>query len=125
LHVTCIHTFNHFSGRAAEYGAPRKRCATEADSHLVRRSHRPLHEAAFHGHVPLVELLLSHGADVHATTVFGCAHRAWGWQQPESGARCRWTPLHSAVHGGHMPVTELLLSHGADVQAKTELGCGL
>jgi hypothetical protein len=55
----------------------------------------------------------------------GARYRAWGWQQPESGARCRWTPLHSAVHGGHVPATELLLSHGADVQAKTELGCGL
>jgi ankyrin repeat protein len=65
----------------------------------------PLHGRAEHGDVEMVELLLHHGADVHA-------------------ASCMGTPLHCAVGGfQHAPparwreVAERLLAAGADVNA--------
>ena len=33
-----------------------------------------------------------------------------------------WTPLHSAALSGHHFILQLLLKHGADVQAKTNIG---
>jgi|GEM_PF-7038869 len=34
----------------------------------------------------------------------------------------RWTALHGAVNEGHRDIAELLISKGADVNAKTSLG---
>ena len=31
-----------------------------------------------------------------------------------------WTPLHAAVYWGHMEAAELLVMHGADLDAKTK-----
>jgi hypothetical protein len=36
----------------------------------------------------------------------------------------RFTPLHAAAWNGSVPVAEILLAHGADVNAKTTEGCG-
>ena len=55
--------------------------------------------AAFHGHREVVELLLSHGADVDA--------RGAGGE----------TPLHCAIENIQPEVVTLLLKHGADVNA--------
>ncbi len=42
-------------------------------------------------------------------------------------ARCgrRWTPLHRAAEKGHADVAAALLAHGADVHAKTDVGCAV
>ncbi|KAJ5150759.1 uncharacterized protein N7500_010948 [Penicillium coprophilum] len=53
--------------------------------------------AAFWGHLPVVELLLDHGADLDA-------------QRQTLG-----TPLQAALEGGHFDVAEVLLSRGAEI----------
>uniref|UniRef100_A0AAX7SL81 Poly [ADP-ribose] polymerase n=1 Tax=Astatotilapia calliptera TaxID=8154 RepID=A0AAX7SL81_ASTCA len=64
----------------------------------VKRS-TPLHLAAGYNRVRIVQLLLQHGADVHAKDKGGLV------------------PLHNACSYGHYEVTELLLKHGACVNA--------
>ncbi|XP_078144517.1 poly [ADP-ribose] polymerase tankyrase-1 [Centroberyx gerrardi] len=59
----------------------------------------PLHLAAGYNRVRTVQLLLQHGADVHAKDKGGLV------------------PLHNACSYGHYEVTELLLKHGACVNA--------
>uniref|UniRef100_A0A087XJ22 Poly [ADP-ribose] polymerase n=1 Tax=Poecilia formosa TaxID=48698 RepID=A0A087XJ22_POEFO len=58
-----------------------------------------LHLAAGYNRVRIVQLLLQHGADVHAKDKGGLV------------------PLHNACSYGHYEVTELLLKHGACVNA--------
>jgi ankyrin repeat protein len=65
----------------------------------------PLHKAAAQGNKDVVELLLSHGADVNA-----------------KDNKLGYTPLHWAVRADNKDVAELLLSHGADVNAKNKHG---
>lgn len=108
----------------------------------------PLHMAAEKGNVKVVELLLAHGADVKATAEASaclsfpacCAqreafHHARKCQSlrlssgrlASSVPAQRWggTPLHRAVERGHRLVTEALIAHGADVNARVEVrgGC--
>ncbi|XP_014295007.1 poly [ADP-ribose] polymerase tankyrase isoform X2 [Microplitis demolitor] len=64
---------------------------------LDGRHSTPLHFAAGYNRVPVVEYLLSHGADVHAKDKGGLV------------------PLHNACSYGHYEVTELLVKHGASV----------
>ena len=59
-----------------------------------------LHQAAFHGHGEIAELLIDAKADVNAAD-----HRGW-------------TPLHSTVYWGHSEIAKLLLANGAAVNAK-------
>ena len=59
----------------------------------------PLHYAARHNSVEVVQLLISHGSDVNAKSDNG------------------WTPLHGAAHNS-VEVVQLLISHGSDVNAK-------
>jgi ankyrin repeat protein len=63
----------------------------------------PLHCATWKGHLPVVELLLHHGADVNATN----SNDHWGT-----------TPLHAAAHGNQRAIAELLIAKGANIQAK-------
>ncbi|TMS03427.1 Tankyrase-2 [Larimichthys crocea] len=65
----------------------------------VLQSSTPLHLAAGYNRVRIVQLLLQHGADVHAKDKGGLV------------------PLHNACSYGHFEVTELLLKHGACVNA--------
>ena len=66
----------------------------------------PIHDAARNGDLAGVQAELDKGVDVSAKTVDG------------------WTPLHFAAwvdvigRGGHKEVAELLISKGADVNAK-------
>ncbi|HUT61814.1 MAG TPA: ankyrin repeat domain-containing protein [Phycisphaerae bacterium] len=63
----------------------------------------PLRYASSSGNREVALLLLAEGADVNA--------------QPGGGER---SALHFAVQGGHAALVELLLNHGADIEAKQE-----
>lgn len=65
------------------------------------RTSTPLHWAARHGHLEVVETLIANGADVNAVDVFGR------------------TPLHLAAP--HPVVMEMLIGAGADVDARDQL----
>lgn len=64
----------------------------------------PLHMACLGGHVPIIEMLLSAGADVNMHTKKPTGHNE--------------TPLYTACRCGHVGVVRVLLRHGAsaDVQ---------
>lgn len=65
----------------------------------------PLMNAAEHGMIEIVELLLKKGADINAKTAKN------------------ETPLHYAAAGGNVEIAKILLAHGADLHAKTTDGC--
>ena len=69
----------------------------------------PLHGAAEGGHGEIVELLITAGADLHATTV------------PMLGGG-GWIPLHSAARQGHRGIVELLIEMGTDVNTRDSVG---
>lgn len=75
--------------RLIRYGA-----ALEARDQISGRT--PLHVAAFHGFVDVVNILVTGGALVIAEDSMGM------------------TPLSLAVNSGNEAVVEVLLSHGAD-----------
>ncbi|XP_059621039.1 ankyrin repeat and KH domain-containing protein mask isoform X3 [Phlebotomus argentipes] len=64
----------------------------------------PLMEAASAGHVDIIKLLISHGADVNAQSSTGN------------------TPLMYACAGGHVAAVQELLAHGANVEDHNENG---
>jgi uncharacterized protein len=66
----------------------------------------PLHLAAFFGRLDVARLLLRRHADVHLRS-----------RSAEGN-----TPLHAAVAGKQPPLVDLLLEHGADVDAADSLG---
>ena len=65
-----------------------------------------LHHASLLGHADLVKFLISHRADVHATTV-------------ES-----FTPLHKAAFGGHLECVKYLVEANSNVLAETRVRTG-
>ena len=80
-----------------------------------------LHLAAYQGHVDLIQLLLTHGANVTATT----AVRVALFELPTNSSRGayrfsqeEWTALHAASDKGHVEVVKLLLAAGAVPAAK-------
>lgn len=73
------------------------------DEHNDKAS-TPLHMAARHGHAAVVEVLLSHGANVNAANNDGM------------------TPLHAAVAGQQHLLTKLLLSRGAEAERASSAG---
>jgi len=62
----------------------------------------PLHCATWKGHLNVVELLLSLGADVNVHN----QNDHWGT-----------TPLHAAAHANQRAIAELLIAQGADINA--------
>lgn len=81
--------------------------------HITRarelRDFTALHLAAYHGHQPVVELLLAKGADVNESI-----NRA----RDENGTNLNGaTAVHLAAVGGHLAVVKLLIDAGADVNA--------
>lgn len=97
----------------------------------------PLHVAAGHGHMDIVELLLKHGADLHATdddgykAFFIAAQKGYanviklllghGSEVSES-LEGRATPLQASVDFSHKGVVRLLLENGADAERDTDWG---
>ncbi len=101
----------------------------------------PLHEAASRGAVRVTELLLARGADVNVTADWGWTplHLAARYQGPghkdvvelllAHGADvtlkekyCGRSPLHWAIYGNKNDLAEILLSKGADANAKDAEG---
>ena len=64
----------------------------------------PLHRASYNGHTPVVEYLVSEGANVLAKTVDG------------------WQPLHCACRWNKVRVASILLQNGAGVNSQTNGG---
>ncbi len=71
-----------------------------------------LHYAANAGQSPMVEFLLSKGADVNSKT-----HEKQSLFKPERESG--WTVLHMAANVGNDKLVKLLLAKGADVNART------
>lgn len=93
--------------RAAKSGAPGRvieLLAQEASLIGARDADgsTPLHCATWKGHQNVVEVLLSHGADVNARN----NNDHWGT-----------TPLHAAAHANQRAIAELLIAEGADIHA--------
>jgi ankyrin repeat protein len=101
------------------------------------KKHTPLFLASEYGHTNVLQLLLEHNADVNAHDNEGDTplHLSAGWGQLEatqlllereanvkSRNNSRWTPLHRAAQPWNgqksdIQIVQLLLDHGADVQA--------
>jgi len=97
----------------------------------------PLHLTAFFAHPACAEVLLAHGADVHATSrnamqntplhagaagrnieiiVILLAHGSNANARQHGG----WTALHAAAQNGDVETVKLLIAHGADTQARAD-----
>lgn len=98
---------------------------------------KPLHKAAYEGHVDVVRFLLEKGANVDSRSNSGSSplHGAAFHNRPEiarilveAGADVNlannygYTPLLSAAVGGSHEVVQILLDAGADPNARTALG---
>lgn len=92
--------------------------------------------AAWEGNIPMMALFLAHGADVNATNALqeqAIMHAAWRghagavrWLLARGAeinrAGLAWSALHYAVFAGRRDVAELLVRHGADVNARSTNG---
>lgn len=91
----------------------------------------PLMLATYYHADEIARLLLEHGAPISLfeAAAIGDVQRARQMldDQPELGASIShdgWTPLHLAAHFGQLAIVDLLLSHGADVDARSANGLG-
>lgn len=92
--------------------------------------------SAWFGDLPMMELLVTRGADVNKTNALGesaLMHAAWRGKLDAvkwllaKGARVnsepmRWSALHYAVFAGHWEVANQLLLSGADINARSTNG---
>jgi hypothetical protein len=92
--------------------------------------------AAWRGDIPMMALLVAHGADVNRANALGeqpLMHAAWRGHADAvkwllaRGARVNsdpmhWSALHYAVFAGHAGVAKLLLENGADINARSTNG---
>ena len=108
-----------------------------ADVNAVGRrfSYSPLHRACIKDHAELVRLLLSHGANVDAldarnrTPLHIACYRLHAIARTliEAGTDVNAkdihgrTPLHEAAEAGRTDIVQLLLDHGADVNARASI----
>ena len=94
----------------------------------------PLMAAAANGHSDVVRWLLTQGADVNAKDRYAVTRRNLSTEllksrssdfHPSINPRIAcvgWTPLHYAVAFQHLPIVDLLLNEGADLDAKNADG---
>jgi hypothetical protein len=92
--------------------------------------------AAWHGNIPLMELFVARGADVHKTNGWGeqaLMHAAWRGQldavkwllahgAKENRGPLQWSALHYAVYSGRKDVAQLLIERGANIDARSPNG---
>ncbi len=101
---------------AAEGNLTKVKTILAADPEQINASDKDgwtaLHYAANSGQSPMVEFLLSKGADVNSKT---CEKQSLFKPERESG----WTVLHIAANAGNEKLTKMLLAKGADVNART------
>ncbi|EDQ84253.1 uncharacterized protein MONBRDRAFT_30435 [Monosiga brevicollis MX1] len=85
----------------------------------------PLHYACYNGHVKVVETLLEHGVDAEAKDEL---LSSWDPRRIRDAAATLnrdildgWTALHCACLRSHVKVVEVLLKHGVDAEAQTNV----
>ena len=74
------------------------------DTRTSENGRRPLNWAAYHGHVPVIKLLLARGASINLTN------------------RTGFTPLHHAAEMGNREAAALLIAAGADRKLRNVAG---
>ena len=92
-----------------------------------------LHQAAWGGHVEVVEFLINKGADIEAQDPWGTTVLHWAaWRghvevmkllldsgaNPDTQDSAGGSPLHFAAHSGQESMVQVLLNYGANVNAK-------
>ena len=92
----------------------------------------PLHVAASNGHINIVKLLISKGADIRATNFMNQTPRDVAFNQGYSeivellenndGAKTGSPDLLQAITSGDIEQVRLLISQGADIKTKNNLG---
>ena len=107
------------------------------DGCRIKYGKTALHEAARHGHLRCVEILLNYRANVNITTYDGLTplHEAaeQGFvdcltallnhgAEVYAATRIQWTALHFAARNGHRDCLDVLLQHGANVNATADGG---
>ncbi|MDH5680718.1 MAG: ankyrin repeat domain-containing protein [Spirochaetota bacterium] len=102
-----------------------------------------LHEAASHGRLDIARLLISHGANVRATTEYGdtvlfiaalhssdnvelvkylIAKGASPMAKITQGHLAGWTALHGAAYRGNVQIVNYLINIGMDINSKSRTG---
>jgi ankyrin repeat protein len=128
------------SARVGDIAGLERALAAGADPNKLNQSNgwNALHEAVRGGCLPAVEVLLEHGASVSARSAAGTStlHFACHMGSLDIAERIveadqalvhacdheGWTPLHSASFAGGAAVVVLLLTHGAEVDARNIAG---
>ncbi|KAK2470112.1 hypothetical protein H9L39_18260 [Fusarium oxysporum f. sp. albedinis] len=87
------------------------------DGSFFDKTNTPLRRAAKQGHVDMVRLLLSKGADVEANYKF--VYRNTSASEPRTSGL---TPLLEAPYWGHASVSSVLLDYNANIEAKDTSG---
>ena len=99
------------------------RGSTEADHWMEQhpKQHLRIRESPAAAATPLEQI--AHAAstgDVDTIVQFASTERHLLHQTDKNG----WLPIHEAARGGHLDVLELLVEHGADINARTHSGKG-
>ncbi|XP_064896820.1 ankyrin-1 isoform X9 [Columba livia] len=84
----------------------------------------PLHIASRRGNIIMVRLLLDRGAQIETRTKTKPKSLPFPMLSPRTllSPQDELTPLHCAARNGHVRIAEILLDHGAAIQAKTKNG---
>uniref|UniRef100_A0AAQ6ADK0 Ankyrin 1, erythrocytic b n=1 Tax=Amphiprion ocellaris TaxID=80972 RepID=A0AAQ6ADK0_AMPOC len=89
---------------------------------LSKTGFTPLHIAAHYENMSVAQLLLNRGANVNFTPKVSLSHMVLILISYLLSVQDELTPLHCAARNGHVRIIEILLEHGAPIQAKTKNG---